>query len=174
MSDERGGFGIPDRAGFQRFPGIAAEGVVPDRTSVWNFREKPGETGAARLFDFFHGKLAEKGRIIDATFTDAPRQRSNRSKSRVRARGEHAFAFMTGVMKADRIRTIGMKRAERTIALVNLVHNLARSVQPGYAMQEWHTIEPNRTDPLPGTDERTDKNRQTIEKQAAEQQPVER
>jgi hypothetical protein len=122
LSDERGGFGIPDRAGFQRFPGIAAEGVVPDRTSVWNFREKPGETGAARLFDFFHGKLAEKGRIIDATFTDAPRQRSNRSKSRVRARGEHAFAFMTGVMKAGRIRTIGMKRAERTNALVNLVY----------------------------------------------------
>jgi IS5 family transposase len=264
LSDERVEFEILDRTSFQRFLGIEAEGSVPDRTSVWNFKERLGEEGASRLFDFFHSILAEKGligtkgRIIDATFTDAPRQRnsrednrrikeggeapeewpeaklrqkdlearwtkkndethfgyknhvsideesklidrhettpanvhdsqpfprlldpgvdrahadsayrskehdellreleienrihekgmrgralnkaqqrSNRAKSRVRARVEHVFAFMAGVMKADRIRTIGIKRAKRTNTLVNLVYNLARSVQLGYAM----------------------------------------
>lgn len=264
LSDERAEFEILDRTSFQRFLGIEAEGVVPDRTSVWKFKERLGPEGAARLFDFFRdllageGLIGTKGRIVDATFTDAPRQRNsreenrriregggappewpeakrrqkdvdarwtkkngerhfgyknhvgvdeesklidrhettpanvhdsrpfrrvldpgverahgdsayksaehdellraagvgncihekgarnrplteaqkraNRSRSRVRARVEHVFAFMTGVMKADRIRTIGIRRAKRTNTPVNLVYNLARSVQLGFAM----------------------------------------
>jgi hypothetical protein len=47
----------------------------------------------------------------------------------VRARVEHVFAFQGGVMGADRIRTVGKKRAERGIGLTNLVYNLCRMCQ---------------------------------------------
>jgi IS5 family transposase len=77
-------------------------------------------------------RIHEKG--MRGRALNKAQQRSNRAKSRVRARVEHVFAFMAGVMKADRIRTIGIKRAKRTNTLVNLVYNLARSVQLGYAM----------------------------------------
>lgn len=264
LSDERVEFEILDRTSFQRFLGIVTEGRIPDRTTVWNFKERLGEAGAARLFDFFHQRLAvagvigRKGRIVDASFTDAPRQRnsreenrrikggggapeewteakkrqkdvdarwtkkndeahygyknhvsideesklidrhettpanvhdshvftellapnverahadsaywsaeydeflseagilnrihekgrrnkpldgrqkrSNRAKSRIRARVEHVFGFMAVVMKGDRIRTIGLQRAKRTNCLVNLVYNLARTTQLGVAV----------------------------------------
>jgi hypothetical protein len=53
LSDERVEFEILDRTSFQRFLGIVAEGRIPDRTTVWNFKERLGEAGAKRLFDFF-------------------------------------------------------------------------------------------------------------------------
>src|SRR5690606_1464335 len=77
-----------DRTSFQRFLGIVTEGRIPDRTTVWNFKERLGEAGAKRLFDFFHQRLATagvigtKGRIVDASFTDAPRQRNSREENR--------------------------------------------------------------------------------------------
>lgn len=61
-------------------------------------------------------------------------KRANRSRSRVRARVEHVFAFMAGVIKADGIRTIGIQRAKRTNTLMNSVYNLARIVHLGLAM----------------------------------------
>lgn len=264
LSDERTEFEILDRASFQRFLGIETEGTIPDRTTIWTYKERLGEEGAARLFDFFHGKLAEagviatKGRIVDASFSDVPRQRnnreenqriktgggappewpeakrrqkdvdarwtkknheshygyknhvsvdetsklidahattaanmhdsrvfselidervgrlhadsaywseehgqwlagrgilnrihekgvrgspldgrqkrSNRAKSRVRARVEHVFGFLHTVMKADVIRSIGLSRARRANALINLTYNFARATQLSVAV----------------------------------------
>lgn len=261
LSDEKAEFEILDRTSFQRFLGIEAEGRIPDRTTIWLFKEKLGEEGAQRLFEHLGDRLSEagvvgkKGRIVDASFSDAPRQRnsrdenrrikggggapgewsetkrrqkdvdarwtkknnethygyknhvsvdektklidrqettpanvhdsqpftrlidpdverahgdsayksaehdeflrennitnrihekgtrgkpldgrqkrSNRAKSRVRARVEHVFGFMAVVMKGDRIRTIGIRRARRTNTLVNLTYNLARLTQLG-------------------------------------------
>lgn len=264
LSDEKTEFEILDRTSFQRFLGIEAEGRIPDRTTIWNFKEKLGEEGAQRLFDHLGARLndagviGKKGRIVDASFSDAPRQRnsreenrrikegdgapedwskakrsqkdadarwarknnethygyknhlsvdektklidrqettaanvhdsqpfkklvdpgvervhgdsayrsaehdeflrekkvanrihekgtrgkplngrqkrSNRAKSRIRARVEHVFGFMAVVMKGDRIRTIGLQRAKRTNILVNLTYNLARITQLGVAI----------------------------------------
>ncbi|MEI6848358.1 MAG: IS5 family transposase [Chlorobiaceae bacterium] len=54
---------------------------------------------------------------------------SNTVKSRVRARVEHIFGFMTNSMKALYVRTIGITRAAAKIGLMNLTYNMMRCVQ---------------------------------------------
>jgi IS5 family transposase len=63
-----------------------------------------------------------------------PQKESNTRKSKVRARVEHIFGFQVQQMRANWIRTIGMRRAERSIGLGNLVYNLFRYVQLGGSM----------------------------------------
>jgi len=77
-------------------------------------------------------QVHEKGKR-NAPLTEEQKQR-NREKSRTRVRVEHIFGFMSGTMKADRIRTIGRKRAERQVGLINLVYNMARTVQLGQSL----------------------------------------
>jgi transposase, IS5 family len=54
--------------------------------------------------------------------------RSNRAKSRIRARVEHVFAHITNCMNGFRIRSIGIVRARSNIGLINLTYNIVRSV----------------------------------------------
>ena len=54
---------------------------------------------------------------------------TNRRKSRIRARVEHVFGFMTNSMRGMFIRTIGKIRAAMTIGLMNLVYNIFRYMQ---------------------------------------------
>jgi IS5 family transposase len=51
---------------------------------------------------------------------------SNRVKSKVRARVEHVFGYMTRFMGGIYIRSIGKERAEREICGINLAYNLKR------------------------------------------------
>ncbi len=95
LSDESTEFDILDRRSFQRFLDIEDEGRIPDRTTIWNFKEALGEDGANELFHHFHEKLAiagligKKGRIIDASFVDAPRQRNTRDENnKIKETGE--------------------------------------------------------------------------------------
>lgn len=53
----------------------------------------------------------------------------NRKKSKIRARIEHIFGFMTNSMKDIFIRTIGKVRARATIGLMNLTFNMSRYLQ---------------------------------------------
>jgi len=53
---------------------------------------------------------------------------SNRVKSKVRARVEHVFGYMTRFMGGIFIRTIGKERAEREICGMNLAYNIKRAV----------------------------------------------
>ena len=56
-------------------------------------------------------------------------KRSNRAKSRRRARVEHIFGFMTGSMRAMSQRVVGYARNRAGILLANLVYNMARTEQ---------------------------------------------
>jgi len=51
---------------------------------------------------------------------------SNRIKSKVRARVEHVFGYMTRFIGGIYIRTIGKERAEREICAMNLAYNFNR------------------------------------------------
>lgn len=55
--------------------------------------------------------------------------KSNRKKSKFRARVEHVFGFMEISMKQMYIQSIGRIRAEGIIGLMNLTYNLLRSIQ---------------------------------------------
>jgi IS5 family transposase len=72
-------------------------------------------------------QICEKGR------RNAPlrpeQKAANRQKSKVRARVEHVFAFMTSSMNGLFQRAIGLTRNAWGIALTNLVYNLCRYEQ---------------------------------------------
>lgn len=51
----------------------------------------------------------------------------NREKSRVRARIEHIFGFITISMRGIFVRSVGMLRAKFNIGMINLVYNMFRA-----------------------------------------------
>ena len=55
--------------------------------------------------------------------------KSNREKSKVRARVEHIFGFIENSMNGSFIRTIGIKRAKAKIGMMNIVYNICHCVQ---------------------------------------------
>jgi len=58
----------------------------------------------------------------------AEQKESNRVKSKVRARVEHVFGYITRFMGGITIRTIGIERAKREICGMNLAYNIKRAV----------------------------------------------
>lgn len=80
-------------------------------------------------------KTLEKRRVRSRIHEKAHRNRpltkaqirSNRAKSRIRARVEHVFAQITKSMNGFHIRSIGILRARSTIGLINLAYNILRS-----------------------------------------------
>lgn len=60
----------------------------------------------------------------------AAQKRSNRQKSKIRARVEHVFGALAQ-MGGDRIRSIGIFRAVCNVGLSNLTYNLRRCSQIG-------------------------------------------
>lgn len=82
LSDEAAEYQVRDRLSFMRFLGLGLGDRVPDRTTIWLFREALVAAGAIEaLFARFdaelkrQGYLALGGQIIDATIVEAPKQR---------------------------------------------------------------------------------------------------
>ena len=78
------------------------------------------------------GKRGVRSKIHEKAHRNRPltkaQMKSNRAKSRIRARVEHVFAHITNSMKGFLIRSIGMIRARGIIGLINLAYNIVRSV----------------------------------------------
>jgi len=55
-------------------------------------------------------------------------KKKNKKKSKIRARVEHVFAFMEMSMNGMTIRSIGLKRANGIIGLMNIAYNMRRFV----------------------------------------------
>jgi len=70
--------------------------------------------------------ICEKGKR-NQPLTEEQKE-SNRIKSKVRARVEHVFGYITRFMGGMTIRTIGEERAEREICGMNLAYNIKRAV----------------------------------------------
>ena len=70
--------------------------------------------------------ICEKGKK-NQPLTEEQKE-ANRVKSKVRARVEHVFGYMTRFMGGITIRTIGIDRAEREICGMNLAYNIKRAV----------------------------------------------
>ncbi|MGF7109870.1 transposase [Treponema pedis] len=68
------------------------------------------------------GQICERG-ARDRALTKKQKT-SNRKKSKIRARVEHVFGFMTNSMKGIYVRTIGLARATFSIIMMNLTANL--------------------------------------------------
>jgi len=95
LSDDQIEFQINDRMSFMRFLGLTIADDIPDSKTVWAFRERLVEQGLVEcLFNLFLGELEKnglvvnEGKIVDASFVDAPRQHNSREENRLIKDGE--------------------------------------------------------------------------------------
>ena len=93
---------IADRLSFLHFLGLELEDDIPDAKAIWVFKERIEESdrgGSRRLFEAFTTTLEKKnliareGCIIDASFTEARRQRNTRSQNQQIKGGQRPEAF---------------------------------------------------------------------------------
>ena len=96
LSDEQVEFQLLDRLSFQRFVGLRSSSQIPDRTTVWTFKERLINAGASeRIFEAVnqqlsqHGYIARGGQMIDASIVQAPKQ--SMSKDEKELVGEEAM-----------------------------------------------------------------------------------
>ncbi|NJO15614.1 MAG: transposase [Thioploca sp.] len=82
LSDEPLEYQIVDRTSFKRFLGLKKSDKVPDSKTFWHFREQLIEKEVILdLFKTFNetldqvGIFANEGKMVDACFVEAPRQR---------------------------------------------------------------------------------------------------
>lgn len=82
-------FQILDRLTFCRFLGLSLNDTVPDEKTIWNFRDLLIKKGLEKqLFNKFkdlldtNGLIAQEGKIVDASFVVAPRQRNGKEKNK--------------------------------------------------------------------------------------------
>ena len=81
-------FQIIDRLTFRRFLGLIDSIIIPDEKTIWNFRDQMAKMELEKeLFDFFRNKLIEEGyilhegKILDASFVEAPKQRNTKEEN---------------------------------------------------------------------------------------------
>ena len=95
LSDDKIEFHINDRLSFMRFLDLTIADDIPDSKTVWNFTENLTNLELVKpLFDLFHdqldklGLIVNEGKIIDASFVEAPRQRNSRAENKKIKEGE--------------------------------------------------------------------------------------
>jgi IS5 family transposase len=95
LSDEQIEYQINDRLSFMRFLDLTISDDIPDSRTVWHFREQITDLGlVAELFALFLEKLnalgliINEGKIIDASFVEAPRQRNKKAENEQIKEGE--------------------------------------------------------------------------------------
>jgi IS5 family transposase len=95
LSDDQMEYQITDRSSFRRFLELKISDKVPDSKTIWNFRELLIEKEVIeKLFERFNaaldqqGVFANEGRMVDASFVEAPRQRNTRDENKQIKSGE--------------------------------------------------------------------------------------
>ncbi len=95
LGDTQAEYQIIDRMSFKKFLGLESGDKVPDEKTVWLFRENLTKSGVVEmLFSQFTKFLEEKnllfneGKLVDASFTIAPRQRNTREENEKIKKGE--------------------------------------------------------------------------------------
>ena len=89
LSDDQLEYQIVDRSSFKRFLGLKKSDKVPDSKTFWVFREQLIEKDVIMvLFKTFNeildsaGVFANEGKMVDASFVEAPRQRNTREENK--------------------------------------------------------------------------------------------
>lgn len=94
LSDEQMEFQLLDRLSFQRFVGLRASSQIPDRTTIWTFKERLIQANAIEsIFEATdkqlskHGYIARGGQMIDASIVQAPKQSLSKEEKALVAEG---------------------------------------------------------------------------------------
>jgi IS5 family transposase len=94
LSEEATEFQIRDRFSFLRFLELQPGDEVPDKNTIWDFKERLGADGVRNLFEDLNGMLAQvgvrgqEGKMVDASFVEVPRQRNSRKENQQIKEGE--------------------------------------------------------------------------------------
>ena len=95
LSDHQIQYQIVDRTSFRQFLGIHTVSEIPDEKTVWACRDRLSKAGTFdSLFDKFRSHLDSlglsfnEGKIIDATFVEAPRQRNTKEENKLIKEGK--------------------------------------------------------------------------------------
>jgi IS5 family transposase len=90
LGDTQIEYQILDRLSFKKFLGLESGDKVPDEKTVWAFRENLTNTGLVEeIFTYFNehleskGLIMNEGKMVDASFTIAPRQRNTREENKI-------------------------------------------------------------------------------------------
>jgi IS5 family transposase len=90
LGDSQIEYQILDRLSFKKFLGLESGDKVPDEKTGWLFREKITESGfIEQIFEQFNqflssnGLIMNQGKMVDASFTIAPRQRNTREENKL-------------------------------------------------------------------------------------------
>lgn len=88
LSEEATELAIKDRFSFMRFLGVSPGDHLPDKNTIWDFKEALGHQGMNSLFDDMERQLKQRGIygkagvMVDASFVEVPRQRNTREENR--------------------------------------------------------------------------------------------
>jgi IS5 family transposase len=100
LGDTQIEYQILDRLSFKKFLGLESGDKVPDEKTVWAFRENLANSGLVedifkQFTEFLESKnlLINEGKMVDASFTIAPRQRNTREENKIikEGRGEELW-----------------------------------------------------------------------------------
>lgn len=90
LGDSQIEYQIHDRLSFKKFLGLESGDKIPDEKTVWAFREKITESGLIeQIFEQFNqflssnGLIMNQGKMVDASFTVAPRQRNTHEENKL-------------------------------------------------------------------------------------------
>ena len=90
LGDKQVEYQIIDRTSFRTFLGLSSGDKVPDQKTIWMFRNELTKTGLVEnIFNafkkFLEGKnlIFNEGKIVDASFTIAPRQRNTKEENEI-------------------------------------------------------------------------------------------
>lgn len=119
LADHTTQYQILDRLSFRDFLGIQTASDVPDEKTVWKYREALTKTGTYdKLFEQFSAYMAGKGlvftegKIIDASFVEAPRQRNTRDENKQIKEGKGQDMYLdagyVGDTVSDAVKAVGM------------------------------------------------------------------
>jgi len=94
LGDTQIEYQILDRLSFKKFLGLESGDKVPDEKTVWLFRENMTNSGLVedvfkQFTEFLESKnlIMNEGKMLDASFTVAPRQRNTREESQMIKKG---------------------------------------------------------------------------------------
>lgn len=80
-------FQLLDRLSFQRFAGLRTSSQIPDRTTIWIFKERLIKAQASEsIFDAVHQQLSKQvyielgEQMIDASIVQVPKQSPNKDE----------------------------------------------------------------------------------------------
>ncbi len=95
ISDDQTEYQILDRLSFTHFLGISGSGDVPEAKTIWRFRDNLIKVQLAeKLFEVFGDYLEEanliayKGKLLDASFINAPIQGNTKAKNKTVKAGD--------------------------------------------------------------------------------------